>query len=96
MLLAPMVVAHLLLIVMAVRNGLSAEEILSRTRGSFFWAAFYTLFVVAVSLHAPVGLRNVMLEWSALTERKVNVISLLFACLFLFAGLRAVFAIIAF
>ena len=34
------------------RGGLSAAEILERTRGSVGWAAFYALFVLAVAVHA--------------------------------------------
>ena len=49
MLLAPMVLVHLLVIVLAVRNGLSADEILGRTRGNAFWFWFYLLFVLAVT-----------------------------------------------
>ena len=94
MLLAPLVVVHLLLIVLAVRNGLTADEILSRTRGSFFWAVFYSLFVVAVSLHAPIGLRNIMLEWTSIGDRKATMVSLLFALVLLLTGLRAVIAVV--
>lgn len=94
MVLAPLVVVHLLLIVLAVRNGLSGEEILSRTQGSFFWAVFYGLFVLAVSLHAPIGLRNVMREWTSISDRKANIVSLLFALLLLLTGLRAVVAVV--
>ena len=47
---APLVFGHLALIVYAVQGGLSAEEILSRTRGSVFWAAFYGVFVLAAAV----------------------------------------------
>ena len=49
-LLAVCVVVHLVTIVYAVRGGLSAAEILERTRGSMAWFAFYSLFVLAVTL----------------------------------------------
>ena len=54
---------HLATMIAAVRGGLSAADILSRTRGSFGWAAFYGLFVLAVSIHVPIGLRTVAAEW---------------------------------
>src|SRR5271169_5869957 len=54
---------HLATMIAAVRGGLSAADILSRTRGSFGWAAFYALFVLAVSIHVPIGLRTVAAEW---------------------------------
>ena len=60
--LAPLVVAHLALIVIVSRDGLSAAEILARTQGSIGWAIFYGLFVAAAAVHAPIGLRNVIRE----------------------------------
>jgi len=62
-LLALCVVVHLATMIVAVRGGLSAADILGRTRGSAGWAAFYGLFVLAVSIHAPLGLRTVAGEW---------------------------------
>ena len=56
--LALCVVVHLVTIVYAVHSGLSAAEILARTRGSVGWFAFYSLFVLAVTVHAPIGLRE--------------------------------------
>ena len=94
MLLAPLVVIHLLLILIAVRDGLSADEILERTGGSIFWASFYLLFVLCAAIHAPIGLRNVMQEWTPLTNKTAGFICLLFG-IFLFAsGLRAVIAVV--
>ena len=62
--LAPLVLVHLGLMVYAVRGGLTAEEILGRTQGSVGWAIFYGVFVLAASLHAPIGVRNVLREWT--------------------------------
>jgi fumarate reductase subunit C len=62
--LALCVLVHLVTIVLAVRGGLSAAEILARTRGSAAWAAFYATFVLAAAIHAPIGLRTVMRETS--------------------------------
>lgn len=91
---APLVVIHLLLILFAVRNGLSGEEILQRTGGSFFWALFYLVFVVCASVHAPIGLRNVLNEWTSLRALTVDRICLVFTAILLFTGLRAVVAVI--
>lgn len=41
--LAPLVLIHLVLILYAIDGGLSAGEILGRTRGHLGWAAFYSL-----------------------------------------------------
>ena len=54
---------HLATIIYAVRGGLTAGEILERTQGNAAYLAFYGLFVVAVAVHAPIGLRNVLREW---------------------------------
>ena len=43
--LAVCLVVHLVTIIYAVRNGLSAAEILGRTRGNMAWAAFYAVFI---------------------------------------------------
>ena len=56
--LAVCVVVHLATIIYAVRGGLTAAEILARTRGSIAWGAFYSVFVLAAAIHAPIGLRN--------------------------------------
>ncbi len=61
--LALCVTVHLATMVYAIRGGLSAAEILSRTRGSAGWLVFYSLFVLAVAVHAPIGLRPVLGEW---------------------------------
>jgi fumarate reductase subunit C len=57
------VAVHLATMIVAVRGGLSAAAILGRTRGSALWAAFYALFVLAVAIHASIGLRTIAAEW---------------------------------
>ena len=57
------VAVHLVTMIGAVRGGLSAGDILARTRGSVAWAVFYATFVLAVAVHAPIGLRTVAAEW---------------------------------
>jgi len=89
----PLVLVHLGLIVYAV-DGLSAGEILGRTRGSVGWALFYGLFVVAAAIHAPIGLRNVLREWTTLARRPVDLAMLAFGALLLVLGLRAVVAVV--
>ena len=61
--LALCVVVHLATMIYAIRGGLSAAEILARTRGNVAWLAFYAVFVLAVAVHAPIGLRPVLGEW---------------------------------
>lgn len=93
MLLGPLVLIHLVMIILAVRNGLTAEEILSRTSGSFIWFVFYFLFVVAVTVHAPIGLRNILTEWTRLTRTVVNSLCGVFAFILFLTGLRAILAV---
>jgi succinate dehydrogenase subunit C len=95
MLLAPLVVVHLGLILYAVRGGLTADEILGRTQGSIGWALFYGLFVLAASVHAPIGVRNVLKEWTAWRGRSLEIAMLVLAAALLVSGLRAVWAVVA-
>ncbi len=94
MLLAPLVVVHLGLILYAVRGGLTADEILGRTQDSIGWGLFYGLFVLAVSVHAPIGVRNVLKEWTAWRGRSLDLAMLLLAAVLLLLGLRALWAVV--
>jgi fumarate reductase subunit C len=91
--LAPLVLVHLGLVIYAIRGGLSAEEILGRTEGSAAWAAFYALFVVAAAIHAPIGLRNILLEWTAMPRRAAGIAAVLAGLALLALGLRAVWIV---
>jgi fumarate reductase subunit C len=93
--LAVCVVVHLATIIYAVQGGLTAAEILGRTRGNIAWLAFYSLFVVAAAIHAPIGLRPVLGEW--LKWRGVSrEIALSFFSIFLvLLGMRAVIGVFA-
>ena len=94
MLLAPLVLVHLGLILYAVRGGLTAEEILARTQGSIGWALFYGVFVLAAGVHAPIGVRNVLREWTGWRSRSLDVGMLILAAALLATGLRAVWAVV--
>ena len=63
LIMAPLVIGHIAVMIVAVQGGLSAGEILSRTQGSIAWALFYGTFVLAVSVHAALGLRIIAREW---------------------------------
>jgi fumarate reductase subunit C len=91
---APLVLVHIAVIFYATRHGLSAADILSRTRGSIAWAAFYGLFVLAVSIHASIGVRNVLNEWTPLAERRVDACVVFFGLVLGLLGLRAVAAVV--
>lgn len=87
------VLVHLATMVYAVRGGLTAAEILSRTRGSAAWFAFYALFVLAIVVHVPIGLRAVLGEWFGWRGASRDAALLLLALLLAFFGMRAVFGV---
>jgi fumarate reductase subunit C len=91
--LALCVMVHLVTIVYAVRGGLSAAEILSRTRGNHAWLAFYAVFVLAVAVHAPIGLRAIAIEWLGWRGRSRDIALVLFAALLVMLGLRAALSV---
>lgn len=66
LIMAPLVLGHIAVMIYAIQGGLSVSEILGRTQGSAFWFAFYGLFVLAVSVHAAIGLRVIVHEWAGL------------------------------
>ena len=93
--LAVCVVVHLASIVYAVRSGLSAEAIVGRMHANPAWPAFYVIFVVAVAIHAPLGLRAIVDEWLGLRGRTVDAGLTLFALVLLGGGLYAVASLTA-
>ena len=87
---APFVLVHLGVILVAVRGGLTTAEILSRTQGSWGWILFYGLFVACVSVHVPIGLRNIAVEWLRLPRRAATSLAALLAVVMLIMGLKSV------
>jgi fumarate reductase iron-sulfur subunit len=79
--------------IVAVRGGLTAAEILGRTRGSVAWTLFYGVFVAAVAIHAPIGVRTCLPEDARRHGRGIDVAMLAFASLLLVLGWRAVAAV---
>lgn len=97
--LAPLIVCHLVVIVYATQKGLSAADILGRTRGSASWGLFYGLFVVAAAVHAGIGLRAIAHEWGprflSRSPRALDALMWGAAVLLGGLGLRAVYAVVA-
>ena len=91
--LAVCVVVHLATVIYAVRNGLSAAEILGRTRGSYAWAGFYAIFVAAVVVHAPIGLRTFLSETFDWRGRSLDIAVMATALTLAMWGFRAVLAV---
>jgi len=90
----PLVLLHVAVIFYATRQGLTATDILARTRGSIAWALLYGAFVAAAAVHAAIGLRTVLIEWSPLNERAAGICVTAFGGLLLVLGLRAVAAVV--
>jgi fumarate reductase subunit C len=93
-LMAPLVLIHIAVIFYATRQGLTAADILSRTHGSIVWGAYYGLFVAAVSIHAAIGIRNILIEWSPLYVRAANWRALLIGIGLAVLGFYAVAALV--
>jgi len=90
---APMILVHVVIIFYATRHGLSAADILARTGRNIGWSAFYALFVIAASIHAAIGLRNILAEWSPLGDRGAGIAATVSGLVLLGFGLRAVAAV---
>ncbi|MDD9878370.1 MAG: succinate dehydrogenase [Magnetovibrio sp.] len=88
MVLAVCIAVHLGTIVYAVRGGLSAAEIIGRVAGSEAWFAFYSVFVIAVTVHAPIGLRAILNEMTKLPKTRVDLLCFLAAVLLAYLGLK--------
>lgn len=93
-LLAPLVITHLVLIIVAVQRGLSAPDILARTSGSAGWTLFYGVFVLAAAVHASIGLAVILSEWTRLSSRATAIVSHLFMIGLVLLGWRAVYAVV--
>ena len=92
--LLPLIIGHLIVILYAIKGGLTSAEILGRTQGSMLWMVFYSLFVFSVAIHAPIGLRNILIEWASLSRRASSILSLIFGLTLLWLGMRAVQGVI--
>lgn len=93
-LMAPLVFVHLAVIFYATSKGLTAADILARTRGSLAWGLFYGIFVLAVAVHASIGLRAILTEWTSLGARLRDAAIIVFGIVLLGLGMRAVVAVV--
>ncbi len=93
MVMAPLVLGHIAVMIYAVQGGLSATEILGRTQGSVFWFLFYGTFVIAVSVHAAIGLRVIAHEWLRLAGIWLQAVTFTTWLVLLLMGARAVIAV---
>ena len=93
LIMAPLTLGHLAVMIYAVQGGLSVAEILARTQGSVAWFLFYGGFVVAVAVHAAIGLRVVVSEWLGVRGIALSVFSLVVLATLLLLGGQAVWAV---
>ena len=93
LLMAPFVLVHLVVMIYAVKGGLSAGEILGRTQGSMPWFLFYGSFVLAVSVHAAIGLRGIAHEWVGVKGAMLSVFTWIVGWAIFALGFRAVWAV---
>src|SRR5262245_22357332 len=93
-LMVPLVLVHVAIIFYATRQGMTAADILARTRGSIGWGSFYGVFVAAAAVHGAIGIRNVLAEWSPLGDRHAGIFAIAFGATLLLLGLRAVVAVV--
>jgi fumarate reductase subunit C len=91
--LALCVVVHLATMIYAIRGGITAAEILGRTRGNAAWLGFYSTFVLAVAVHLPIGLRPVLAEWLGWRGASRDAALVAFAVLLAVLGARAVLGV---
>ncbi|MFM9851003.1 MAG: succinate dehydrogenase [Hyphomicrobiaceae bacterium] len=95
MLMVPLIIIHVAVIFYATRRGLSAAEILGRTRGSIAWALYYGTFVLAAAIHAGIGVRTVAIEWGGLRPAAADAIMWGTSIALAVLGTRAVIAVVA-
>jgi len=93
LLMAPLVLGHIAVMIYAIQGGLTAAEILGRTKGSVAWFVFYGLFVVAISIHGAIGMRVVMYEWAGFKGKWLEAFTYSLGFFFFIIGARAVWAV---
>ena len=81
---------HLILIIIAVQGGLSAGEIISRVSGNVAWLMFYSVFVIAVAVHAPIGVRTILNEMTGLKTSQTYLVMAVLCLVILSMGFRTV------
>ncbi len=93
--LAVAVAVHLYVIIDAVQQGLTAAALLGRTHGNWAFLALYGCFVLAASVHAPIGLRAVLAEWLGCSGKLADALLIGFGILIAVLGMRAAWAVFA-
>ena len=90
----PLVLAHLVVIFYATSRGLSAAEILGRTRGSIGWGAFYGCSCWRRRRMGPSACAWWRPNGRALRGRRLDILMWGFGLVLAVLGLRAVAAVV--
>lgn len=93
LIMVPLTIGHIAVMIYAAQDGLTAAEILGRTQGSLFWFLFYGSFVLAVSIHAAIGLRVIVFEMVGLKGLALTLFTWGAALLLLLMGMQTVIAV---
>lgn len=93
MVMAPLVLGHLAVMAYAIQGGLTTAEILGRTQGSIMWFLFYGSLVVAVSIHAAIGLRVILHETTGIRGAWLGAFTYGTGLVLLTMGARALWAV---
>lgn len=94
LLMVPLIIGHLAIIFYATRKGLTASDILGRTKGSIGWGIYYSVFVLLASVHGAIGVRSIGLEWVGIRGRRLELLMWAFGVVLAGLGLRAVYAVV--
>lgn len=94
MVLTVFVMVHLVVMIVAIRGGLTAAEILGRTKGSWTFGIFYGLFVLACAAHVPLGVVKISQEWGRISDSTAYMIGRIFAFIILVMGAAAVWGVV--
>lgn len=94
MVLAVFVVVHLVIMVYAMKGGLTAAEILSRTQGNWFFGVFYAAFVIACAVHVPIGVAKIGKEWGSMSAVSARLLSRFLVVVILVMGFAAVWGVV--
>ena len=77
----------------AAHSGLGAAQILARTHGKLAWLGFYSVFLLAVVVHVPIGLRTVLSEWLGWRGASRDWVLAVFAAVLAWLGARAILGV---
>lgn len=91
--LAVAVIVHLATVIYAVRGDLTAAEIIARVQGNTVWLIFYVIFVLAAAIHAPIGVRTILLESTPIPPRAADFLSAAALLTILIMGLQTTFGL---